>query len=217
MSALVQSTSPDVTDFETEFAGQLALARDGQDLLFRSARTANKFTDEPVSDEQVKAIYDLAKWAPTSMNNQPLRILLVRSQQARERLVQTMADGNKIKTAAAPLVAILAADHAFHENFPKTFPHFPGARDMFAADDTMRVNTAELNATLQVAYFILAVRAAGLAAGPMTGYDTDALNEAFFPGGEHKVLAVINIGKPGPNAWMDRLPRLDFDEVVSTV
>jgi nitroreductase len=217
MTTSVQNSTPDVTDFETDFTDTLALSRDAQDLLFRSARTANTFTDEPVSDAQVKAIYDLAKWAPTSMNNQPLRILLVRSAQARDRLVETMTDGNKTKTAAAPLVAVLAADHAFHENFHKTFPHFPGARDMFAADDAMRSHTAELNATLQVAYFILAVRAAGLAAGPMTGYDADALNDTFFPGGERKVLAVVNIGKPGPDAWMDRLPRLDFDEVVRTV
>jgi 3-hydroxypropanoate dehydrogenase len=217
MTTSVQDPSTDVTSFGNELPGQLALSRDAQDLLFRSARTANTFTDEPVSDEQVRAIYDLAKWAPTSMNNQPLRIVLVRSPQARDRLVQTMADGNKAKTAAAPLVAVLAADHAFHENFHKTFPHFPGAHDMFAANDAMRVHTADLNATLQVAYFILAVRAAGLAAGPMTGYDADALNDTFFPKSEQKVLAVVNIGKPGPGAWLDRLPRLGFDEVVSTV
>jgi len=217
MTTSVQDPSADVIDFERELAGQLALSAEAQDLLFRQARTANTFTDEPVSDEQVRAIYDLAKWAPTSMNNQPLRIVLVRSQAARDQLVQTMADGNKAKTAAAPLVAILAADHAFHENFSKTFPHFPGARDIFAADDSLRAKTADLNATLQVAYFILAVRAAGLAAGPMTGYDAPALNEAFFPDGERHVLAVVNIGKPGQAAWMDRLPRLDFDEVVSTL
>ena len=217
MTTAVQDPSADVIDVERELAGQLALSAEAQDLLFRQARTANTFTDEPVSDEQVRAIYDLAKWAPTSMNNQPLRIVLVRSQAARDQLVQTMADGNKAKTAAAPLVAILAADHAFHENFSKTFPHFPGARDIFAADDSLRAKTADLNATLQVAYFILAVRAAGLAAGPMTGYDAPALNKAFFPDGERHVLAVVNIGKPGQAAWMDRLPRLDFDEVVSTL
>jgi 3-hydroxypropanoate dehydrogenase len=149
MTISVQNPSADITDFDD----QLALDQDAQDLLFRGARTPNTFTDEPVSDEQVEAIYDLAKWAPTSMNSQPLRILLVRSPAARARLVQTMADGNKAKTAAAPLVAILAADHAFHENFSKTFPHFPGARDMFAANDTMRAKTADTNATLQVAYF----------------------------------------------------------------
>ena len=217
MSLSLDHPPADITDREPDLAGQLTLSREAQDLLFRSARTANTFTDEPVSDEQVRAIYDLAKWAPTSMNNQPLRIVLVRSPQAREKLVQTMSDGNKAKTATAPLVAILAADHAFHEEFPKTFPHFPGARDMFAANDALRAQTADLNGTLQVAYFILAVRAAGLAAGPMTGYDAPALNDAFFPDGEHKVLAVLNIGKPGQDAWLGRLPRLDFDEVVSTI
>jgi nitroreductase len=217
MSISLQNTSADITDFETDFADQLALSREAQDLLFREARTANTFTDEPVSDQQVKAIYDLAKWAPTSMNNQPLRIVLVRSPAARDKLVRTLGDGNKAKTAAAPLVAILAADHAFHEKLPRTFPHFPGARDLFAANDAMRAQSADLNAALQAAYFILAVRAAGLAAGPMTGYDAAALNDAFFGDGEHKVVAVVNIGKPGEGAWMDRLPRLDYDEVVTTV
>jgi len=217
MTISLQTPLPDATDFETGPAHQLDLSAEAQDLLFRRARTANTFTDEPVSDQQVRAIYDLAKWAPTSMNNQPLRIVLVRSPAARDRLVETLGEGNKAKTAVAPLVAILAADHAFHEKLPKTFPHFPGARDMFAADETLRAQTADLNATLQVAYFILAVRAAGLAAGPMTGFDAGSLNSAFFAGSEHKVVAVVNIGKPGQDAWMDRLPRLDFDEVVTTV
>jgi hypothetical protein len=120
----LQNPSAELTEFETYFADQLALSQNAQDLLFRRALRANTFTDEQVSDEQVKAIYDLAKWAPTSMNNQPLRIVLVRSPAARDRLVQPLGDGNKAKTAAAPLVAILAADHAFHENLPMTFPHF---------------------------------------------------------------------------------------------
>jgi len=209
-------TQNDLQDLEAQFRTELVLSPEAQDLLFREARTANTFTDEPVSEEQVRAIYDLAKWAPTSMNNQPLRIVLVRSPEARARLVETMAGGNKAKTSTAPLVAILAADHAFHDEFPRTFPHFPGARDMFAADDAMRAESATLNGTLQVAYFILAVRAAGLAAGPMTGYDAEALNREFFPDGEHRVLSVVNIGKPGESAWMDRLPRLDYDEVVTT-
>jgi 3-hydroxypropanoate dehydrogenase len=210
-------THNDLQDLESQFRSELVLSTEAQDLLFREARTANTFTDEPVSDEQVRAIYDLAKWAPTSMNNQPLRIVLVRSPQARARLVETMAGGNKAKTASAPLVAILATDLAFHEEFPRTFPHFPGARDMFAADDAMRTQSAVLNGTLQLGYFILAVRAAGLAAGPMTGYDAEALNREFFPDGEHRALAVVNIGRPGQSAWMDRLPRLDYDEVVTAV
>jgi len=217
MTMSLQNPPADITDFETEFADELELSPEGQDLLFRRARTANTFTDEPVSDMQVKAIYDLIKWAPTSMNNQPLRIVLVRSPAARDRLVQTLGDGNKAKTAAAPLVAILAADHAFHEQLPKIFPHYPGARDMFAANDQLRSQSAEMNASLQVAYFILGVRAAGLAAGPMARYDAAALNAEFFPDGQHKVLVVVNIGKPGVNSWRDLLPQLDFDEVVTTV
>lgn len=217
MTISLHDQPADITEFESEFSRLLELSQEAQDLLFRNARTANSFTDEPVSDEQIQAIYDLAKWAPTSMNNQPLRIVLVRSAEARVRLVETLGDGNKAKTSAAPLVAILAADHDFHEELPKTFPHFPGAHDMFAANDALRDQSADMNGTLQVAYFILAVRAAGLAAGPMTGYDAAALNESFFADGAHKVLAVVNIGKPGTDAWMDRLPRLDYDEVVSTV
>ncbi len=193
----------------------LALSAEAQDLLFRSARTANSFTDEPIDDDAVKAIYDLVKWAPTSMNTQPLRVVLVRSPQARSKLVDLMAGGNKAKTAAAPLVAILAADVNFHEELPKTFPIFPGAKDMFGADDSARETTATFNAALQVGYFILGVRAAGLAAGPMTGFDADGVNKEFFGNGEHKALAVVNIGRPGEGAWFERMPRLSFDEVVT--
>src|SRR5674476_1690279 len=103
MTLSVQDPSVATTDFETEFGDQLTLSQEAQNLLFRDARTANTFTDEPISDEQVKANCDLAKWAPTSLNNQPLRILLARSSQARERLLQTMSDGNKATTATAPL------------------------------------------------------------------------------------------------------------------
>ena len=175
----------------------LALSEDAQNLLFRDARTANTFSDKPVSDEHMQAVYDLVKWAPTSMNMQPLRILLVRTPEARERLVSHMSDGNKAKTSTAPLVAVLAADVNFHEELPRVFPNFPGAKDLFAANDEARENTARFNAGLQVGYFILGVRAAGLAAGPMTGFDAPALAEEFFPDGEHRVLAVVNIGEPG--------------------
>jgi 3-hydroxypropanoate dehydrogenase len=195
----------------------LALSDDAQELLFRGARTANAFTDEPVSDEQIQAIYDLIKWAPTSMNLQALRIVLVRSPEARAKLVDHMSDGNKAKTATAPLVAVLAADVNFHDELHRTFPHFPGARDVFAGDDAAREGVAKFNGALQVGYFILGVRAAGLAAGPMTGFDAAGINDDFFPDGEHKVLAVVNIGHPGEGAWFDRLPRLAYSEVVSAV
>jgi 3-hydroxypropanoate dehydrogenase len=210
-------THDSMTEYEAEFTGHLELSPEAQDLLFREARTANSFTDEPVTEEQVRAVYDLVKWAPTSMNNQPLRVVLVRSPEARANLVEHMGGNNKGKTSTAPLVAILAADTDFHDEFGKTFPHFPGARDLFAENDDMREDTARLNATLQVAYFILGVRAAGLAAGPMTGFDAAGVDREFFPDGAHRTIAVVNIGRPAEGAWMDRLPRLHFDEVVTTV
>ena len=191
----------------------LALTPDAQALLFTDARTANTFTDEPVTDAQVAAIYDLVKYAPTAMNTQPLRILLVRDE-SRERLLKHMADGNRDKTESAPLVAVLAMDTDFHDQLPRTFPHFPGARDRFASDDAAREQAARFNASLQIGYFLLGVRAAGLAAGPMGGFDAAGLDEEFFAGTNLRSLVVVNLGKPAENAWFDRLPRLEHDEVV---
>jgi 3-hydroxypropanoate dehydrogenase len=191
----------------------LALDPAAQDLLFREARTANTFTDEPVTDEQIAAIYDLVKYAPTAMNTQPLRIVLVRQGEPRERLLKHMADGNREKTASAPLVAVLAADTDFHESLDRTFPHFAGAKDLFA-DDAGREAAARFNATLQVGYFLLGVRAAGLAAGPMGGFDAEGIDNDLLEGTTLKSLVVVNIGRPGENAWFDRLPRLEQHEVV---
>jgi 3-hydroxypropanoate dehydrogenase len=202
---------------QTEQTGPLALHPGAQDLLFREARTANAFTAEPVTEEQVRAIYELVKWAPTSMNQQPLRIVLSRTPESRARLVSHLADGNKEKTAKAPLVAILAADIDFHEELPTVFPIYPGARDSFAADDAARENSARLNTALQIGYFILGVRAAGLAAGPMTGFDPAGIDGEFFPDGKHRTLVVVNIGRPAEGAWFDRLPRLDYEDVVQAV
>ncbi|MBT2376277.1 malonic semialdehyde reductase [Streptomyces sp. ISL-111] len=194
----------------------LVLDPAAQDLLFREARTANTFTDEPVTDEQVEAIYDLVKFGPTAFNQSPLRLVLVRSAEGRERLVRHMAEGNRPKTATAPLVAILAADNEFHEELPALLPHFPQARDMFFAERPVRESAAGLNAALQAAYFIIGVRAAGLAAGPMTGYDAAGIQKEFLDG-DHTPLMVVNIGKPGEDAWFPRSPRLSYDEVVTTV
>ena len=191
----------------------LMLSTDAQDLLFRQARTPTTFTDEPVTDEQIAAIYDLVKYAPTAMNTQPLRIVLVRQGEPRERLLKHMADGNREKTASAPLVAVLAADTDFHESLDRTFPHFAGAKDLFA-DDAGREAAARFNATLQVGYFLLGVRAAGLAAGPMGGFDADGIDNDLLEGTTLKSLVVVNIGRPGENAWFDRLPRLEQHEVV---
>ncbi|MFR9730033.1 malonic semialdehyde reductase [Saccharopolyspora sp. MS10] len=201
----------------TEAATGLQLSEDAQDLLFRDARTANTFSSEEVTEEQLRAIYDLVKWGPTSMNQQPLRIVLARSDEGKQRLLPHLMEGNRAKTASAPLVAVLAADTEFHENLPRMFPHAPNAKDMWAGDDAFRAENAKLNATLQVAYFILGVRAAGLAAGPMTGFDAAGINDEFFPDGTKKVLVVVNIGKPGAEPWFDRLPRHEYEEIVTTI
>ncbi|MER5947148.1 malonic semialdehyde reductase [Streptomyces sp. NPDC001904] len=194
----------------------LVLDSAAQDLLFREARTANTFTDEPVTDEQVQAIYDLVKYGPTAFNQSPLRITLVRSPEARERLVKHMAEGNQPKTASAPLVAILSADNEFHEELPQLLPHFPQAKDAFFSERPVREQAALVNATLQAGYFIMGVRAAGLAAGPMTGFDFGGVQKEFLDD-DHTPLMVINIGKPGDNAWFPRSPRLAQDQVITTV
>ena len=194
----------------------LQLPADVQDLLFREARTANTFSDEPVSEAQIRAIYELVKWAPTSMNTQPLRALVLRTDEAKARLLPHMAEGNRAKTASAPLTVVLAADVDFHENIPQVFPHNPSAKDYFADADG-RVEFAKLNSLLQVGYFIIGVRAAGLAAGPMTGFDAAGVDAEFFAGKQWRSLVVINVGKPGDAPWFDRLPRLDFDQVVETL
>lgn len=195
----------------------MVLDQSARNLLFLSARTANKFTDEPVSDDTLKAIYDLVKWAPTSLNQQPLRAVMVRSQPARQRLVDCMYGANKEKTAKAPVAIIFAADIDFHEHLPRLYPVYPQAKDEMFADRKVRVESARLNAALEIAYFILGVRAAGLAAGPMTGFDVEKLQQVFFADGKYQALVVMNIGKPGAGAWFDRMPRLEYGDVFSVV
>ena len=192
----------------------LTLDAAAQDLLFREARSANTFTDEPVTDEQLRAIYDLFKWAPTSANIQPLRLLVVRTPEARERLLPHIYEMNRPKSLAAPAVVVLAADMEFHENIPRLLPFRPQMKDTFA-DPAVREPVGRFNASLQAAYFILAVRAAGLAAGPMAGFDAAGVDAEFFAGTPLRSILVVNIGKPGEQAWFDRLPRLEYDEVVT--
>ncbi|GAA2240982.1 malonic semialdehyde reductase [Streptomyces amakusaensis] len=187
-----------------------------QDLLFREARTANTFTDEQVTDEQVQAIYDLVKYGPTAFNQTPLRVVLVRSEEARARLLPHMSEGNRAKTGTAPLVAILAADNEFHEELPRLLPHFPQAKDVFFSERSTRESNAGMNSALQAAYFIVGVRAAGLAAGPMTGFDFAGVQKEFLDD-DHTPLMIVNIGRPGEDASLPRLPRLDYDDVVTTV
>ncbi|MDK1476576.1 malonic semialdehyde reductase [Streptomyces sp. 549] len=194
-----------------------ALDSAAQDLLFREAHTANTFSDEPVTEEQIRAVYDLIKLAPTAFNQSPLRVTLVRSEEARERLVRHMAEGNQAKTRTAPITAILSADLHFHERLPELFPVMPGLKDAVFSEEPAREQSASFNAALQAGYFILGIRAAGLAAGPMTGFDFDGVNKEFFGDGRQKTLVVINIGHPGPDAYYPRSPRLPHTEAVTTV
>ncbi|MEV4655892.1 malonic semialdehyde reductase [Micromonospora sp. NPDC049301] len=194
----------------------LALDRAAQDLLFRAARTADTFTDEPVTDAQVAAIHDLIRYGPTAYNGQPLRVLLLRSGAARARLLPYVSSGNRAKTATAPLVAVLAADVDFHERLPELYPHRPQARD-WLADRAARAEQARFNAALQIGYLLVGVRAAGLAAGPMAGFDAVGVTREFFPDGRHEALLLMNVGHPGPDAWRERLPRLDATEVIRTL
>ncbi|MET9295169.1 malonic semialdehyde reductase [Streptomyces sp. NPDC003077] len=195
----------------------LALDAAAQDLLFREAQTANTFTDEPVTDEQIQAIYDLVKFAPTAFNQSPLRITLVRSQEARERLVKHAMGANGPKTLTAPLAIVLSADLDFHEKLPRLFPHAPGVKDAYFSELAVREVAGMQNATLQAGYFILGIRAAGLAAGPMTGFDFGALDKEFFGDGKQKSFMVINVGKPGEDAFFPRSPRLEANEAIATI
>jgi 3-hydroxypropanoate dehydrogenase len=183
-------------------------------LLFTEARTANTFSETPVIDEELRAIWDLAKWPPTSANIQPLRVVFVRTPEGRARLLPHLSEGNRAKAGSAPAIAILAADRRFHEHIPTVFPHRPELQDAFEADEPRREQMATFNSTLQAAYFIMAVRANGLAAGPMGGFDAEGLDAEFFPDGRTHSILVVNIGHPGENPWFDRLPRLDDDQVV---
>ena len=200
------------TDTATRVLGRLDDA--GRATLFTNARTANSFAATPVGDAELSAIWELAKWPPTAGNTQPLRILYVRPGLARDRLVQHIADGNKAKTASAPAVAVLALDTRFHEHIPALFPFRPELKDVFEADEKLRTDSGTFNAALQAGYFILSIRAHGLAAGPMAGFDAAGIDADFFPDGRWRSILVVNIGHPGPDPWRGRLPRLDHEYTV---
>ena len=211
------ATATDPTTTGPAHEGLLLLDPAAQQLLFREARTASRFTSEPVSDEQITALYDLVKWGPTLMNTQPLRLVVVRSGDARERLMGHLAEGNKPKTASAPLVVVLAADTRFHDTMSLVFPHNPHARSAFEEDESRRDEAARSQAWLQAGYFIVGVRALGLAAGPMAGFDAAGVDADLLAGTALRSFLVVNIGHPdGPPAH-DRLPRLAHDAAVLTL
>lgn len=183
------------------------------DTIFRQARTHNAISG-PVTDAQLRELYDLMKWGPTTMNTQPGRIVFVCSKAAKEKLRPALSPGNLDKTMAAPVTAIIAYDLMFYENLPKTFPHRPDAINGFKGDDKKAGNekAAFRNGSLQGAYFIIAARALGLDCGPMSGFDNAKVDAAFFPDGRWKSNFLVNIGKGDPAKVMPRNPRLTFEE-----
>ena len=193
------------------------LSVEAQDLLFREARTANTFEPGALPQDTMQKIYDLVQWGPSSGNTQPLRYLSIESKEARARLIPLLAEGNRAKTESAPLVVILAADTQFYEHMNELLPYMENAKDYFAADKEKAAENARYNAILQSGYFILGIRALGLAAGPMLGFDAEGIDKEFFPDGRFKSIQVVNVGNPGENAWMERLPRMSADEVITTM
>ena len=179
--------------------------------LFINARTHHAWKSTPVSDEQLKNIYDLFKYAPTSVNCNPARIVFVKSAAEKERLLQCVNPGNVEKIKSAPVTAIIGMDLDFYEQLPKLFPHVD-AKSWFVGKDSFIEQTAFRNSSLQGAYLILASRAIGLDCGPMSGFDADKVNTAFFPQGRVKANFLVNIGYGEDSSLMPRQPRPSFDE-----
>ena len=192
------------------------LSQEALNTLFNDARTHNRWLEKPVSDALLKQVYDLMKWAPTSANASPARIVFVRSAEQKEKLLACMSEGNLEKTKTAPVTAIIGMDMEFYEKLPQLFPH-ADARSWFAGNQPVIDATAFRNSSLQGAYLMLAARAVGLDCGPMSGFDADKLNEAFFSGTSVKVNFVCNLGYGDMAGVHPRLPRLSFDEACQIV
>ncbi|MEO8557667.1 MAG: malonic semialdehyde reductase [Rhodospirillales bacterium] len=182
------------------------------DVLFRNARTHNGWDGRPVSDAELHEIYELMKWGPTSANCSPLRIVFLKTPEAKARLLPAMSAGNQDKTRTAPVTAILAYDIEFYDKLPTLFPHAADARNWFADNAANIEATAFRNSALQGAYFIVAARAIGLDTGAMSGFDAAKVNAEFFPDGKFKVNFICNLGHGDAAKLFSRSPRLAFDE-----
>ena len=186
------------------------------DQLFRTARTQNAFRDTPVGEDTLRALYDLLKWGPTAANASPARFVFVTSAAGKEKLKPTLSEGNLAKTMAAPVTVIIAHDLDFHEKLPYLFPH-TDAKAWFDGPQENRQKPAFLNGSLQGAYLILAARALGLDAGPMTGFDPAKVDEAFFAGTSLRSNFLVNLGYGDTAGLFPRSPRLSFDEAARIV
>jgi len=186
------------------------------DLLFRTARTQNGWLDTPVSDDQLRAIYDIVKLGPTSANTSPARFVFLRTPEAKARLLPALSPGNVEKTKQAPVTVIIGYDTRFYEWMPKKlFAHRPEMADHYAKNPAFAEVTAFRNGTLQGAYFMLAARAIGLDIGGMSGFDNAKVDAEFFPDGRIKSNFLCNVGHGDPSKVMVKLPRLDFEEACT--
>ena len=190
----------------------MTLEAAARDLLFREARTHNKWQDKPVSDAQIHELYNLAKFGPTSANSSPARFVFIRTKEGREKLRPALSSGNTEKTMTAPLTAIVAYDPKFFEKLPQLFPHNLDAKSWFTSNDSLAATTAFRNGTLQGAYLMIAARGLGLDIGAMSGFDNDAVDKAFFAGNGWRSNFLCNIGYGDWDGVFGRSPRLDFDE-----
>lgn len=181
------------------------------DILFRKARTHTAWTDQPVSDETLEALYDLLKWGPTSANSSPGRFVFIRSREAKERLKPALSPGNVEKTMKAPVTVIVAYDPYFYEQLPRLYPQ-ADARSWFADDPELAEETAFRNGTLQGAYLIMAARALGLDCGPMSGFDNAKVDDEFLAAFGWRSNFLINLGYGDPADMPPRNPRLEFEE-----
>jgi 3-hydroxypropanoate dehydrogenase len=187
---------------------------DALDLLFRQARTHNGWQDRPVADDLLRQAVEIAKMGPTSANCSPMRVVFVRSPAGKERLEPALSAGNVEKTIAAPATAIVAYDLAFHELLPRLFPH-ADARAWFSGNNALVAETAFRNGTLQGAYLMLALRSIGLDVGPMSGFDREKVDAAFFAGTSIRSNFLCNIGYGDPSKRFPRSPRLAAEEIAT--
>lgn len=187
------------------------------ETLFTEARTHNVWTDQDVSEEKLRELYRLMHFGPTSMNCQPLRVLFLKSQEAKERLKPALLPGNQEKTMKAPVVALLGYDTKFYEHLPRMFSHNKDAKSLFEGKTDFINTTAFRNSSIQGGYFILAARALGLNAGPMSGFNNAAVDEEFFPDGQVKSNFLCNLGYGDPSALFPRQDRFEFDEVCQVL
>jgi 3-hydroxypropanoate dehydrogenase len=181
--------------------------------LFAEARTFTRWQNRPVLEEAIEAALALAQLGPTSANCQPMRLVLARSAEAKERLLACVSSGNYDKVRTAPVTAIVAYDREFYEHLPQLYPH-TDARGWFTSDEELALETAFRNGSLQGAYLILALRAQGLDCGPMSGFDGAKVDAAFFSDGRYRSNFLLNVGYGEPAGMRPRLPRLGFAEVA---